>query len=210
MRFPKMWHLSSVETVQPPLWLRNSKCFSVSSLTLIEYSSMIRLRVCAGWSEALLVAHTTLLEISCRGSFHWVNLFLERTTVCKRWKSRAFISCILNVFTKFIYPINMRWIIWAITWEMDYLLYAWKLLHFPLVLKNKLNETESAVSNCMYVCMYVFFFVFFWGVGGDFGGIRFYQNLIMRTGLHIDILPLCEYKPQLLWIHMYHRNAVDT
>ena len=30
--------------------------------------ALIRLRVCAGWSEALLVAHTTLLEISCRGS----------------------------------------------------------------------------------------------------------------------------------------------
>ena len=34
--------------------------------------ALIRLRVCAGWSEALLVAHTILLEISCRGSniFH--------------------------------------------------------------------------------------------------------------------------------------------
>ena len=31
--------------------------------------ALIRLRVCAGWSEPLLVAHTTLLEISCRGSF---------------------------------------------------------------------------------------------------------------------------------------------
>ena len=30
--------------------------------------ALIRLRVCAGWSEALLVAHTTLLEISCRSS----------------------------------------------------------------------------------------------------------------------------------------------
>ena len=29
---------------------------------------MIRLRVCAGWSDPLLVAHTALLEISCRGS----------------------------------------------------------------------------------------------------------------------------------------------
>ena len=29
--------------------------------------ALIRLRVCAGWSETLLVAHTTLLEISCRG-----------------------------------------------------------------------------------------------------------------------------------------------
>ena len=31
-----------------------------------------RLRVCAGWSESLLVAHTTLLEISCRSSIIWV------------------------------------------------------------------------------------------------------------------------------------------
>ena len=31
--------------------------------------ALIRLRVCADWSEALLVAHNTLLEISCRGSF---------------------------------------------------------------------------------------------------------------------------------------------
>ena len=29
--------------------------------------ALIRLRVCAGWSEPLLVAHTTLLEISCTG-----------------------------------------------------------------------------------------------------------------------------------------------
>ena len=30
--------------------------------------ALIRLRVCARWSEPLLVAHTTLLEISCCGS----------------------------------------------------------------------------------------------------------------------------------------------
>ena len=30
--------------------------------------ALIRLRVCAGWSEPLPVAHTTLLEISCHGS----------------------------------------------------------------------------------------------------------------------------------------------
>ena len=32
--------------------------------------ALIRLRVCAGWSELLLVAHSTLLEISCHGSFY--------------------------------------------------------------------------------------------------------------------------------------------
>ena len=30
--------------------------------------ALIRLRICAGRSEPLLVAHTTLLEIACRGS----------------------------------------------------------------------------------------------------------------------------------------------
>ena len=30
--------------------------------------ALIRLHICAGWSEPLLVAHTTLLEILCRGS----------------------------------------------------------------------------------------------------------------------------------------------
>ena len=30
--------------------------------------ALIRLRVCAGWSEPLLFAHTTFLEISCHGS----------------------------------------------------------------------------------------------------------------------------------------------
>ena len=35
-----------------------------------QAKALIRLRVCAGWSEPLLVAHTTLLEISCHGSFH--------------------------------------------------------------------------------------------------------------------------------------------
>ena len=31
--------------------------------------ALIRLRVCAGWSEPLLVAHNTLLEISFCGSY---------------------------------------------------------------------------------------------------------------------------------------------
>ena len=39
--------------------------------------AVIRLCICAGWSELLLVAHTTLLEILCHGSFHFhfCNLF---------------------------------------------------------------------------------------------------------------------------------------
>ena len=37
---------------------------------------LIRLCVCAGWSEHLLVAHTTLLVISCRGSYGPVHTIL--------------------------------------------------------------------------------------------------------------------------------------
>ena len=45
--------------------------------------ALIRLRVCAGWSEPLLVAHTTLFEISCRGSV------------------KAAYSVTMNIFEKF-------------------------------------------------------------------------------------------------------------
>ena len=36
--------------------------------------ALARLRVCAGWSEPLLVAHNTLLEISRRGSYIYITL----------------------------------------------------------------------------------------------------------------------------------------
>ena len=35
--------------------------------------ALIRLPVCAGWSEPLLVAHTTLFEISCHGSKYEIS-----------------------------------------------------------------------------------------------------------------------------------------
>ena len=35
-----------------------------------QAKALISLRVCAGWYEPLLVAHTTLLEISCTGSIN--------------------------------------------------------------------------------------------------------------------------------------------
>ena len=38
--------------------------------------ALISLRVCAGWSEPLLVAHTTLLEISCHGSIIYMLALL--------------------------------------------------------------------------------------------------------------------------------------
>ena len=78
--------VDSDKTVQPPFKLRNLKWGSVSSLTVIEYlSDQQRLwSVCEGWSEPLLVAHTTLLEISCHGSYviwalPWENLILLYT-----------------------------------------------------------------------------------------------------------------------------------
>ena len=54
--------------------------------------ALIRLRACAGWSEALLVAQTTLLEIPCQGSIiksskswdHLLNI-LEKRIFQKKW-----------------------------------------------------------------------------------------------------------------------------
>ena len=39
--------------------------------------ALISLRVCAGWSEPLLVAHTTLLEISHHGSIMILKLMIN-------------------------------------------------------------------------------------------------------------------------------------
>ena len=70
--------VDSDEPVQPPFQLRNSKCCSVSIIFKWQAKALIRLRVCAGWSEPLLVAHTTLLKISCQGSFNLIYYMLNR------------------------------------------------------------------------------------------------------------------------------------
>ena len=69
--------VDSDELVLPPFKLRDSRWCAVSSLTLIDYSTLkilakalIRLRICTGCSEALLVAHTILLEFSWRIEIH--------------------------------------------------------------------------------------------------------------------------------------------
>ena len=58
--------VDSDEPLQSPFKLRNSKMtFGQHRILKRLAKALIRLRVCAGWSEALLVAHTTLLEVSC-------------------------------------------------------------------------------------------------------------------------------------------------
>ena len=52
----------------------------------------IRLRVCAGCSESFLVAHTTLLEISCHGSY------IENNTLCLHDMKNQSGSVIVFVF----------------------------------------------------------------------------------------------------------------
>ena len=61
--------VDSDEPVQPPFKLRNSKLLYSHRLFKRLAKALIRLRVCAGWSEVILIAYTTLLEISGRGSF---------------------------------------------------------------------------------------------------------------------------------------------
>ena len=67
--------LTSVDS-NKPVKIRNSKWCLGSSLTLQLAKALIRLRVCAGWSEPLLVKHTKLLESSCHGSYcRWQGRF---------------------------------------------------------------------------------------------------------------------------------------
>ena len=70
--------VDSYEPVQPPFKLRNVIQGLVGSLSHKIFKrptkALISLRVCAGCSEALLVAHTKLLEISCGGSLVLSNM----------------------------------------------------------------------------------------------------------------------------------------
>ena len=63
--------------------------------------AQIRLRLCAGLSEALLVARTTLLEISCRGSYLLSRTQLSETANSiknlRSPRSRCFLDCTLEV-----------------------------------------------------------------------------------------------------------------
>ena len=60
--------VDSDEPVEPPFKLRNSKWCSVSIQNHRIFKRPAGLSLCAGWSEPLLVTHTTLLEISCHSS----------------------------------------------------------------------------------------------------------------------------------------------
>ena len=51
--------VDSDESVQPPFKGKNSRWCSVSSLFKQLTKALIRLRVCAGWPEALVVSNTT-------------------------------------------------------------------------------------------------------------------------------------------------------
>ena len=62
--------------------------------------ALIRLRICTGLSESLLVAHTTLLEISCHrshGSAQTVHTQIAPSVAVDSWvKVKLKISKILN------------------------------------------------------------------------------------------------------------------
>ena len=51
--------------------------------------ALIRLHIWAGWSEPFLVPHTTLLEISCRGSLFLIATLMSRD---KRFKTMYYVQ----------------------------------------------------------------------------------------------------------------------
>ena len=76
-RYGILTSVDSDEPVKPPFKLRHSKWCSIPSIVKRLAKALVRLRVCTGWSEALLVPHTTLLEISYLG---WIvfNINVDR------------------------------------------------------------------------------------------------------------------------------------
>ena len=78
------------EYMQFTFKLRNYKWCSVSSLIIKRLAKdLISLRVCAGWSEPLLFAHTTLLETSFHSS--WQSKPLSDLIICQADLGTCFI-----------------------------------------------------------------------------------------------------------------------
>ena len=69
--------------------------------------ALIRLRVCAGWSEPLLVAHTTLLEISCHGSIIKKLLEPQAHIIEVQIQCTASVHNFLNI-SRFLFSKKMR------------------------------------------------------------------------------------------------------
>ena len=68
-----------------------------------QAKALISQRVCPGWSEPLLVAHTTLLEISCRGSYCLALLIMSFTKLSlEATKSYIVLSMLKYVFYKMV------------------------------------------------------------------------------------------------------------
>ena len=55
-----------------------------------QAKALIRLHACAGWSEALLVAHTTLLENTCHSS---IMLKFEQVCLSTWWSTNFVADC---------------------------------------------------------------------------------------------------------------------
>ena len=77
-----------------------------------QAKALIRLRVCAGWSEALLVAHTTLLEISCRSSF---VIFFESCVIVTK-------GCVVTELCWDWVALSLRFVFWLDVCCCDWLM----------------------------------------------------------------------------------------
>ena len=67
--FQKRFHQTVIQTRKNYIFVGCVSLFLKYRIFKRLAKALIKLRVCTGWSEALLVAHTTLLEISCSDSF---------------------------------------------------------------------------------------------------------------------------------------------
>ena len=70
-----------------------------------QAKALTRLRVYAGLSEALLVAHTTLFEISCTDSYVFISVLCANLIVYSQYVWSLYIR---NQIIEFAYLSNMR------------------------------------------------------------------------------------------------------
>ena len=126
MRFPTIWHFDKCRLRRACAASFKLNCHRIFKGLA---KALIRLRICAGWSEPLLVTHATLWEISFHGPLikYWNNFvrvcFLQvvesnpdpESTLLQYLRTKCILTCdVPYLLYKFLYTLmNMKWLFYA-------------------------------------------------------------------------------------------------
>ena len=110
--------------------------------------TLIRLRICAGWSEALLVVHATLLENSCTGSIYSVvHVCLQNITERQLWTT-PLTSHIRRMLLKLLGESHMRFISYFVMLYVYCIIFLrWHAYIFHCTIQNIFENSSTRLVS---------------------------------------------------------------